>query len=260
MGSTARSSEYLVHHATAESLARGGFCGDITHVKPINITECSAQKMLVLYMSDASYSIVHGDLAPWEIVPEPKLASPLVLPSCEHSSRLLALCLEDDLAEYAFKNARMLEESKAAAKSVDGPKFTSNLLHQDKLTAPACLSGTAKKAHNTSSIKELIAAQPDTDVAECIGRPDFAPTLQEKSNTDARASDSESVSDTTEAEDARTAPTVADTSQLPTGGSTTRVADGFLDGDDDWVEVDCDEGKDQEIDGIYVVVKLGKKA
>jgi len=53
---------------------------------------------------------------------------------------------------------------------------------------------------------------------------------------------------------------VGETSHFPTGGFRTRLADGSLDYDSDWVEVGCDEGRDQEIDGTYVLVTLGKKA
>jgi len=198
MDCAARTSEYPVCQSMAESLATGSFCGDMTHVKPIRITECSVEKMLVLYMSNASNSIVHGsDVAPWEVIPEPKLVSPLVLPSSEFSRSLLALRVENENINLTTKSARMLEErkvcqgarqrylcsgrlivSQAAGEPTDSPVVTVNLHHQDRFTSLASLTGNAKETHETGKIMESITAQPSTDIVECMGCPAPVGTLQ----------------------------------------------------------------------------------
>ncbi|KAK0257680.1 hypothetical protein LTR91_006223 [Friedmanniomyces endolithicus] len=245
----------------AESLATGSFCGDMTHVKPIRITECSVEKMLVLYMSNASNSIVHGsDVAPWEVIPEPKLVSPLVLPSSEFSRSLLALRVENENINLTTKSARMLEERKAAGEPTDSPVVTVNFHHQDRFTSLASLTGNAKETHETGKIMESITAQPSTDIVEGMGCPAPASNSSEQTSTVAYSGDFEPLCDATEAKAGKSATTVGETSHFPTGGSRTRLADRSLDYDSDWVEVGCDEGRDQEIDGTYVLVTLGKKA
>ena len=66
----ARFFEQPIHQSVAESCAPGSFCGDVPHLRPPRISDCSAEKSLQLYKEDASYSIIHDLELPWSVIPE----------------------------------------------------------------------------------------------------------------------------------------------------------------------------------------------
>ncbi|TKA40168.1 hypothetical protein B0A55_13593 [Friedmanniomyces simplex] len=65
MGSLGSTYELLISQAEAESYAIDGLCGDRSHMCNTPITSCKEDKLLVINMADASYSVVHF-VADWE--------------------------------------------------------------------------------------------------------------------------------------------------------------------------------------------------
>ncbi|KAK3067318.1 hypothetical protein LTR53_015889 [Teratosphaeriaceae sp. CCFEE 6253] len=69
----------------AELHAANGLCGDITHVDSCRVSDCAAEKWLVVFKTSGEYSIIHAEpVAPWDAA-GPMRADPLVLPPTTYS-------------------------------------------------------------------------------------------------------------------------------------------------------------------------------
>ncbi|KAK3654697.1 hypothetical protein LTR56_003970 [Elasticomyces elasticus] len=101
-----------------------GLCGDITHIEPTKITDCTAAKALVVYKEDASYSLVHAEsVNPWE-VENCQRNHPIVQKACHGSKKMLKELLE--------------MEKEVAAREVETAATT--------ITIPAAKATVAKRA------------------------------------------------------------------------------------------------------------------
>ncbi|KAK0346487.1 hypothetical protein LTR02_005073 [Friedmanniomyces endolithicus] len=257
----ARFFEQPIHQSVAESCAPGSFCGDVTHLRPPRISDCSAEKSLQLYKEDASYSIIHDLELPWSVIPEPKLAAPLVLPPSQWSRKMLKVCVDSEEAEYAKGVARVMEERKAAAPAigvlqadVDPPKLLS-------VTAATLLSGDAAEIHDAAVFCSSTSTPPDADINENFPVLSHASTAAEQPTTSARPLDSKPADQVPEAEPAKTTASETENPGTVSTGYKTKASGSCIDDDEDWVEVNCDEVGGKEPEEVqYVLITLRKSA
>ncbi|KAK4901198.1 hypothetical protein LTR27_001755 [Elasticomyces elasticus] len=89
------------------SRSADGLCGDITHIQPTKITDCTAAKALVVYKEDASYSLVHAESANFWEVENRQRDHPIVQKACYGSTKMLTelLEMEKDVAVRAAETA-----------------------------------------------------------------------------------------------------------------------------------------------------------
>ena len=137
----ARFFEQPIHQSVAESCAPGSFCGDVTHLRPVRVSDRSAEKSLQLFKIDASSSIIHDLEFPWSIIPEPKLAAPLILPPSQWSRKMLKVCVDSEEAEYAKGVARVMEECKVCRRYYPRCPGSNRLM-----TYTGCCSGDRRPA------------------------------------------------------------------------------------------------------------------
>ncbi|KAK5682405.1 hypothetical protein LTS10_005533 [Elasticomyces elasticus] len=80
--------------------SKDGLCGDATHLEECKITECTAEKALVIYKDDASFSIVHANsiLGTGE---GHQRDGPVVQKACDGSTKMLKQLLGKERADVA---------------------------------------------------------------------------------------------------------------------------------------------------------------
>ncbi|KAK1812072.1 hypothetical protein LTR12_013575 [Friedmanniomyces endolithicus] len=253
----ARFFEQPIHQSVAESCAPGSFCGDVTHLRPLRISDCSAENSLQLFKDDASYSIIHDLEFPWSIIPEPKLAAPLVLPPSQWSRKILKVYVDSEEAEYAKGVARVMEERKAMGvpqADVDPPKLPSVAMATN-------LGGDAIETQNVPVLQPSIATPPHATIKEKSHVPTLVSTTAELPTTTARPLGFEAADQVTKPKPAKMTTSETGNPKTVTTGYKTKASGSCIDDDEEWVEVNCDEVGEKEPEEVqYVLLTLQKSA
>ncbi|TKA78500.1 hypothetical protein B0A55_01987 [Friedmanniomyces simplex] len=109
----------IITQQQAKARAPNGLCSDQTHIKRCPIEKCPAEKLLVLYKDNASYTIIHAGVAEYAI-PGPKKDAPLVHPPCDGSRKMLRECVAVEKAESSKMRVQNMLEMTQASKKLAG--------------------------------------------------------------------------------------------------------------------------------------------
>ncbi|KAK1065392.1 hypothetical protein LTR74_007917 [Friedmanniomyces endolithicus] len=255
----ARFFEQPIHQSVAESCAAGSFCGDATHLRPVRISDCSAEKSLQLFKEDASYSIIHDLEFPWSIIPEPKLAAPLVLPPSQWSRKMLKVCVDSEETEYAKGVARVMEERKAAARAIGVPQADVAPPKLHSVTAATLLSSDASEIHDATVFRSSTTTPPDADINENF--PVLSIHRGGAANYDRTSTRLQPADQVPEAEPAKTTAFETENPGTMSTGHKSEANGSCIDDDEDWVNVNCDEVGGKEPEEVqYMLITLRKSA
>ncbi|KAK5733990.1 hypothetical protein LTR17_009261 [Elasticomyces elasticus] len=172
----------IPQQAAVERL-KDGLCGDATHLEECKITECTAEKALVIYKDDAAFSIVHANSILGTIEGHQR-DGPVVQQACEGSKKMLNHLLQKERADAAAKEEvtckvqeTSVQEMKVQEKKAQETKEQDMKAQETKTETMRTTTDMISQPHSTIA-KQAKKMAPASVVCGTLETSSIAPVIE----------------------------------------------------------------------------------